>query len=240
MVQVVWPSFHIQFRKTGVEDHHNLRMPQGGSCLGPQHQRLMGCLWCILALSRSRNENWERILKYVNNCKYVYIYSKYIHICEWNPLKSLFKTRRLGYGIYYYEGLGFQWAHVSCNPLEQFNQVGVRHLVVKDGAVTMLYEASWRLLIGVIKCQHIDMSNLNPNQNRIEIKSINWHGRFLLISIWQFFFLAATSLRGFRTTQIVPQCSTWQEQVISWLTSHCWTLPRKMGLHEMQGFSNCF
>lgn len=119
---------------------------------------------------------------------YIYIYSKYIHICEWNPLKSLFKTRRLGYGIYYYEGLGFQWAHVSCNPLEQFNQVGVRHLVVKDGAVTMLYEASWRLLIGVIKCQHIDMSNLNPNQNRIEIKSINWHGRFLLISIWQFFF----------------------------------------------------
>ena len=54
-----------------------------------------------------------------------------------------------------------------------FNQVGVRHLVVKDGALTMLYEASWRLLIGVIKCQHIDMSNLNPNQNRIEIKSIN-------------------------------------------------------------------
>lgn len=88
MVQVVWPSFHIQFRKTGVEDHHNLRMPQGGSCLGPQHQRLMGCLWCILALSRSRNENWERILKYVNNCKYVYIYivSTYIFVNEihWN------------------------------------------------------------------------------------------------------------------------------------------------------------
>ena len=68
-----------------------------------------------------------------------------------------------------------------------FNQVGVRHLVVKDGALTMLYEASWRLdmlcweskvksinglLIGVIKCQHIDMSNLNPNQN--QVNQLTW------------------------------------------------------------------
>lgn len=91
MVRVVWPSFHIQFRKTGVEDHHNLRMPQGGSCLGSQHQRLMGCLWCILALSRSRNENWERILKYVNNCKHVYIHiGRYIFVNEihWNPFSK--------------------------------------------------------------------------------------------------------------------------------------------------------
>lgn len=165
-----------------------------------------------------------------------------------------FQNKKVGlWYIYYYEGLAFQFAMFLELPLEHFNQVGVRHLVVKDGALTMLYEASWRLdmlcweskfksinglLIGVIKCQHIDMSNLNPNQNRIEIKSINSRGRFFLISIWHFFFFGQPPLFAVFVlyTRIVPQCSTWQEKVISWLTSHCWTLPRKMGFLRCSAF----
>lgn len=147
-----------------------------------------------------------------------------------------FQNKKVGlWYIYYYEGLAFQFAMFLELPLEHFNQVGVRHLVVKDGALTMLYEASWRLLIGVIKCQHIDMSNLNPNQNRIEIKSINWHGRFVLISIWQVFFwqpplFAVFVLHGFR----IARKGNFMADLALLNPS------KKNGLHEMHGFSNCF